>query len=259
MKKNVKIQSMQPVDHHTGGVSIDPQDLRQVEHIQLSEKNGKVLQIGQVCTFIFNFSSLLFLQLDESFLFISGQTHLEMLDNSVLFFFNSVALREHLIPLERLFKKSVQFMKKSRQPYPVMNLEFNIGLDRNKSKRIVFQYSLFQGSNNSSAPVAYGKIVDISHLTNDGPPRLRILQNNQVVHSAEATREEMLRSSGINLNKKDLSVLTFQSKGLRVRDIAQKLKTSELSIYTVIRDMKRKTKMQTVPLMQMLRKKGLLE
>jgi DNA-binding CsgD family transcriptional regulator len=140
-----------------------------------------------------------------------------------------------------------------------MNLEFNIGLDRNKTRRVVFQYSLLRGNNIGSAPVAYGKIVDISHLTNDGPPRLSILQNNQVVHSAEATREEMLRSSGINLNKKDLSVLTLQSKGLRVRDIAQKLNTSELSIYTVIRDMKRKTKMQTLPLMQLLRKKGLID
>jgi DNA-binding CsgD family transcriptional regulator len=259
MGKNNKVQRSMLSYQREGSVSFDSKEFRQITEIQLAEKNGKVPQIGQICAFIFNFSSLLLLQLDEPLMAIAEVESNDFLNKSLTFFFSSLTIREHLEPVQKLLRKSIAMMKAVSGVYPVANLEYNVQLSRNRTRRVIFQYTLYPGNRQADAQLAYGKLVDISHLLNGGPPRLHVLQNNKVIYASEASRDELLRSSGIKLNKKDLTVLSLQSKGIRVRDIANKLGMSELSIYSMIRDMKRKTQLETVPLIHLLRNKGLLD
>lgn len=259
MRKQTNIQGPKIALRRTVSTATDPQDLKLVRDLQKAESSGKIPQIGQICTFVFNITTLLFLHIDESLITLAEVESEVFLNKPLAFFFSSLSLREHLNPVEKLLKKSFLFIKDIQGPYPVVNLEYNIQLGRRRSKRMIFQYTLHPGGGQHPGRLAYGKLVDISHLVNDGPPKLQILQSNKVIYSSEVSKEEMLLSSGIDLNRKDLTVLSMQSKGIRVRDIADKMGMSELSIYSMIRDMKRKTGLETMPLVQMLCRKGLLD
>ena len=71
--------------------------------------------------------------------------------------------------------------------------------------------------------------------------------------------EEILAGIEIPLTHKELSVLLLKQKGLRTKEIAVNLRMKELSIYSIIRDIKRKAGMDIPPLIHLLEEKGVIQ
>ena len=86
----------------TVSTATDPQDLKLVRDLQMAESSGKIPQIGQICTFVFNITTLLFLHIDESLLTLAEVESEVFLNKPLAFFFSSLSLREHLNPVEKL-------------------------------------------------------------------------------------------------------------------------------------------------------------
>lgn len=170
----------------------------------------------------------------------------------------STVIQDHIEVCLRFFRKSLELREQSLRQGTIFNQEFSIVSRDQTPKRVLFQYKYTRADDGSESCCGVGKFIDISHLSRDGFPKMTIFENNMVVKHYEASPEDMLKSSGLRVSLRDLNVLKLKSGGLRAKEIAGQLDMSILAVYSIIRNLKEKNKMEILPMIHQLRHKGLL-
>lgn len=172
--------------------------------------------------------------------------------------FQSLLIPDHADLSLRFFGESLKWLQQNAGAAATINQEFNIITRNNTVKRILFQYQLLPSDEAGGQPVAVGKFIDISHLIRDGFPKLALLKDNRIADLITATPEEMLKAVGYRITPRELSMLKLKATGLRAKEIAQQLNLSIMAVYSMIRNLKERNKMDIFPLLHQLKEKGLL-
>jgi DNA-binding CsgD family transcriptional regulator len=161
---------------------------------------------------------------------------------------------EQVVPVEQFFRKGLnELLRRDKEPLTV-NIECTISSSRQSRKRILLQLAL----SGSGADSIQGLWIDISHIVKDGTPKYTLLDHHQIVDHLITSREQLLKNSPLRLTNLQYNVLRYRAKGMRAKEIAQHLSISALAVYSVIRNLKDKTNMETNALIEDLKEKGLL-
>lgn len=173
-------------------------------------------------------------------------------------FIRHIVVPEHQHAGMALANKALEWMHQHSGEDTIVNLSCNIKNGTQGHRRILFQARPKKYNGNGFFDELEGYVVDITHIQADGPPQLCILSNGELRVLETGAPEDLLRNIDLPLNAKDLAVLSLKNKGLRVKEIARELHMQELSIYSIFRDIKKKTQLELLPLISMLKEKGLI-
>ncbi|MFZ9388251.1 MAG: helix-turn-helix transcriptional regulator [Chitinophagaceae bacterium] len=138
----------------------------------------------------------------------------------------------------------------------VVNLEYNIRFGGKKIKRLLLQIMAGSLDSNGFPTLLYGYVTDISHIIPDGPPRMTVMNGSRVETIIHSWPEGISAETRFKLTHRELSVLVHKRQGLRTKEIAQHLKLREMTVYSIIRDIKKKTGMDIIPLINLLVQNG---
>lgn len=175
-------------------------------------------------------------------------------NKSVVELLQGLLVPEQVLPVEQFFRKGInELLRRNKEPLTV-NIECTLSSSRQSRKRVLLQLALPV----SGADSIQGICIDISHIVKDGTPKYTLLDHHQVVDHQVTAKEQLLKNSPLRLTNLQYNVLKHRAKGMRAKEIAQQLSISSLAVYSVIRNLKDKTKMETTTLIEDLKEKGLL-
>jgi len=221
--------------------------------------NEGFFPIGTHGSYIFYYPTISMLSVDKQIPEIVGISKEELLIRPIYDWFSRIVVPEHVYASARLAELSFNLLCKHTREDVVISTEYNIISPGQKSKRLVFQYRVVSRNTSGIPVVSFGQITDFTHIVSGGPPRMTVMIDGRLEAVYHAKPEEILAGIEQPLTHKELSVLLLKQKGYRTKEIATALRMKELSIYSIIRDIKRKTGMDTLPLIRMLQDKGAIQ
>ncbi|MEX1202230.1 MAG: PAS domain-containing protein [Ferruginibacter sp.] len=223
------------------------------------EKLGAIyFPAGPHFTYIFSYTDYSMLYVDDAFEKITGIPKNEVLHIPLYDFFSNFIANEDVYTAARLADIAFEVSKKYNQEDVIINYTFNLYKRDKEKRRMLIQYKNILYTKSGEPYLLAGRFTDITHINPVGPAMLWIIVNNEVICTETGTDEEILLGLNIPLNLKELALLKLKNRGFRTKEIAEYLQMKELSIYSMVRDIKRKTGMDVAPLITVLKEKGLL-
>jgi DNA-binding NarL/FixJ family response regulator len=216
------------------------------------------LPLAPISKFSFGFESLFFYKSDQHLYDILKVKDLKLVNNNIYYFFRKVVTKDHLDTVNELFAEALKYLEKKVSADFIFNLDFNTVSSANDSARVLLQMKKNNEGPQSKEQIVEGQFIDLSYYTMDGPPRLTIIKNNKVVAQQQGNPLVSLQKLGIQLNSHQLKVLREKSKGLNAAAIAKNVHLSRLTVYSIIRDIKKNTGMDTIPLINLLKEKKII-
>jgi DNA-binding CsgD family transcriptional regulator len=216
------------------------------------------LPLGPSFSFVFHLEELFFLECEDSFGTLNSKEEMDWRGKSLFFLFDTFALPAHLRGARMLFLKGMELLKKEDAGSVSFQLQFDLTDDNSASKHILLQCCNIGKDNKSKAPLGIGRITDIHHLSMDAGPSLTVIRDNRIAYSMKAAPDIAPPGHAFSLSPRELEVLKLKSNGLSTREIALNLRRSPLTVYSVIRDIKKKTGMEIIPLIKSLFDEGKL-
>jgi DNA-binding CsgD family transcriptional regulator len=210
---------------------------------------------GSACTYIFSYASFSIIAIDDNAAKVLGMPPKKILNRPMIDVFSGIIADEHVYAAVRFSK--IAYEVTSMEKDVTICFDFFIRM-REQERRLMQQYRVVSYTALQEPLLAKGYFTDITHLVKNGPPRLFVVKNNLLQQLHTATPEELLAGNEIPLTTKELMLLQLKNKGLRAKEIADSMHMKELSIYSMIRDIKQKTGKDTLPLIHLLEEKGLL-
>jgi hypothetical protein len=210
---------------------------------------------GSACSYIFSYASFGIINIDDNASSVLGIPKKNILKRSMVDVFSGILADEHAYAVVR-FSKIAHELTSSDKNITVC-VDFSIR-KQEEEKRLLQQYRVVSYTPQHEPLLIKGSFTDISHLVKNGPPRLFIIKDNLLKQVFHATPEELLAGVELPLTAKELLLLQLKHNGMRAKEIAGALHMKELSIYSMIRDIKHKTGKDTLPLINLLIEKGLL-
>lgn len=225
---------------------------------KLKGKHDGFFPLGVYTSYLVDYRSREILHLDDAVEIITGIPRKEILNTSFYEIFSRLITPDILrlaIPLE---KAALQHLSANPTTNVVVNLEYNIRPPKQDKKRILIQVTPAGRDKDGFPKLLHGYITDITHIIPGGPPRMTVLVDNQLTETVQVRPDEIYGDDIIPLTQRELSVLLHKRRGLRTKEIAKALQLKELTVYSVIRDLKKKTGMDILPLIYLLEQKGTL-
>lgn len=210
---------------------------------------------GSACSYIFSFSSFSIIAIDDNAATVLGIPQKNILNRPMIDVFSGIIADEHIYAAVRFSKLAHEIAIKEKEV--TICFDFSIRMQE-QERRLLQQYRVVSYTAQQEPLLVKGYFTDITHLVKNGPPRLFVLKNNRLQQLHTATPEELLAGNEIPLTTKELLLLQMKNKGMRAKEIADALQMKELTIYSMIRDIKHKTGKDTIPLIHLLEEKGLL-
>jgi len=163
---------------------------------------------------------------------------------------------EHLRTGAQMETEALHLFSKHRNKRVVVNVEYNILLSNREKKRLLIQVTAVTRDPNGLPGLLHGYVTDITHIISEGPPRMTVLVGNQVEKSIHRWPDVLISDPRLRLTQREISVLIHKRKGLRTKEIAHALQLREMTVYSIIRDIKKKTGMEIFPLIHLLEQNG---
>lgn len=240
---------------------INATDPPNTKAISLDESmSSRPFSLGKNVNFQIGENSLLFYFIDPGLEnFINSPVN-QIVHRTCYYFFDKFVIKEHHAAVNDLFPKAIDYLETNWQENPTINLIFNIYCTVNYTaiKRILLQLQKGNQQLMEDEVMLEGKIHDITELCSDGLPKLLLIKNYNLEKVMTCKEYSNTKSTIFGLSFRELNVLELKCKGKRTKEISQTLNISEMSIYSIIRDIKEKTQMDIIPLIQILSEKGLL-
>lgn len=240
-------------------VVMDSVSVRELKKsIKYYVRHGKegFFPIGQTGSYLFSYLSFSMLYLERNIEAITGIPEQDLLTKPIYESFSRIIIPEHVYAVARLAETAFGFLCSHANDDVVINSEYNIITPGRANKRLLFQYRAVSRNGSGIPVMTFGHLTDFTHIVAGGPPRTSVLINGQLEGIYAASPEEILAGIEIPLTQKELSVLLLKQKGYRTKEIATMMRMKELSIYSIIRDIKRKTGLDIPPLIRQLQEKG---
>lgn len=217
------------------------------------------LPLGPSFSFVFHLEELYFLECNNSFDKLNPKDEKDWRGKSLFFLFDTLAAPAHLRGARMLFLKGMEFLKKEDVGKLSFQLQFDFKDEKAASRHILLQCCNMGKSPKSNVPLGLGRITDIHHLSMDADPSLTMIRDKHITYSMKAVPDSENEGHSFALTPRELEVLKLKSNGLSTREIALNLRRSPLTVYSVIRDIKKKTGMEIIPLIKTLFENGKLK
>jgi DNA-binding CsgD family transcriptional regulator/PAS domain-containing protein len=215
--------------------------------------------LGPRAFFLFNVFSGRFTEMDASIKDISGIAAEEFIQREAAETIMEMAEKSHIESIAIFIKKSFDHINShSNESGVSANIEHNIISRDGKGKRILLQYSP-TGFDKKGVPLFNrGCITDITHIRNDGIPKLYLFRNNQLVQEERADPETIIRRSDIPLSKTEIGIIQLISEGLIAKEIADRMQISVSTLYTHRKNIKTKMGRDITRIISSLKEKGII-
>ncbi|MFZ9388252.1 MAG: helix-turn-helix transcriptional regulator [Chitinophagaceae bacterium] len=228
---------------------------RKVDHYSRNGSKG-FFPIGLNGSYLFSYPTFSMIYVDKIIEEITGISQAELLAKPIYHSFSRIIIPEHVYASARLAETAFKELSSHPKEDVVICTEYNILTPGQESKRLLFQFRAVKRNRTGLPLLTFGHLTDFTHLVSGGPPRATIMVNNRLESVLYARPEEILAGIELPLTQRELSVLLLKQKGYRTKEIASTLRMKELSAYSLIRDIRKKTGMDILPLIRLLQEKG---
>jgi hypothetical protein len=212
---------------------------------------------GQQCKIEFKLNTFFIREVGHEINHLTGLSSSDLIGRTIYYFLDSVVIKEQLATVYDFFNHSINYLKERNSVQRFANLDFEIRTMQEKAKRLLFQFRIFDSANGDQ--FVYGRLIDFSHYMLKGLPRIFVLEEDGQVDGKFKVDVNILEKTGIDLSKKEIDVLLLKSKGMRAKEIGLELGISNLSVYSIIRDVKQKTGKELLPLIVDLKNLGIIK
>lgn len=236
-------------------VGVNPKMVRRAAAIVEKHKES-FFPLGPFAPLAFTYPSGSIIYADSHASELTGLPMKQLLSTSMYSLFSQLVVPEHLQTTLRMGEESFRHLTQKPSKALVANLEFNGQRKKGEVRRFLHQSSPDHESRSPNNGLLLGYLTDISHVVNGGPPRMTIVKDGRIDLSNHASPEEILAASPYRLNPSDLLMLRLKRKGLRTKEIADAMNLKELSVFSRIRDIKQRTGLDILPLLQELEQMG---
>ncbi|MFN4286679.1 MAG: helix-turn-helix transcriptional regulator [Lacibacter sp.] len=213
---------------------------------------------GPCCNYEYDYTSLAFTEIGEEVLQLTGVPRHELLHKNAMQFFSQLIAPEHVFAAIKLTALGYELQTRFAGEQALTCIEYNIVTRSMERKRFLFQFCASLFTNEGLPLRAQGTITDITHMKPEGTPSIYVLLNNRVVFYETARAEDLLPATELPLTMNEVTVLTLKAKGLRTKEIAVQTGLKELSVYSLVRNIRQKSGMDIPQLITLLREKGVI-
>lgn len=217
------------------------------------------LPLGTSARFLLSLTPLTLLQVDHAIESITGLKANDFRSQPLLNLFSNMIVPEHARAFHRIMQTAVGLLNRYWKEALSINAEHNIKVKGCQPKRLLYQFRPVHWNGNGQPCLLHGHVTDFTPLQSGGPPRLSVIRNGKLVNLILPELEDILYGIDLPLNDRELSVLHLKQRGLRTKEIAEILTLKELTVYSIVRDIKRKTGRDILPLIHYLEGKGVLQ
>lgn len=262
MKQTTKIEWIERISSALSGVNgnISPSLISELKSSLLAKKKLP-LEVGPSALFIYDNRKKNFLFIEDSIEIITGFSPDEIINMGSAEFMNQIIVDEHVIPISYLAQKIyLSHYHKSKIENASANLEHNFipRNGKNETRRMLYIYTPAIWNDQEKPMVNVGRIMDITHLSKMGFPRITIIKNNRIIYQEEAQSRYLNGKNNFGLTKKELEIISSIGSGLNNKDIAKTMNTSIATVYTHRKNIKEKTGKNMTLLINELRERGLI-
>lgn len=222
------------------------------------EFSNKLCPAGPWSYFEYDYAALAFTEIDEQILDLTGLQRSELLSKNAMQLFMKLIAPEHIIAALRLTEIGYGLQTRYAHEHPVICMEYNMVTRSKQRKRFLFQFRTAVYTKDGLPLRSVGTITDITHVKPDGTPALYALINNRIVAHELARPDDLLPAINLPLSKNEIAVLNLKAKGWRTKEIAHQMKLKELTVYSMVRNVRQKSGMDIPELIAVLREKGLI-
>ena len=253
MGRSTKNATASSAQSHSSG--IHPGLVRKAASIVQKHKES-FLPLGPYASVAFIYPSASIIYVDERAPELTGMAARQLLTSSLYALFNRLVVPEHLQTALRMGEESFRHLFQNPSKKLVANLEFNGHRKKGEVRRFLHQATPNHDGRSAGSGLLIGHLTDISHVVNGGPPRMTIVKDGRIDKMNYASPEEILAATPYRLNSSDLLMLRLKRRGLRTKEIANAMHMRELSVFSRIRDIKQRTGLDILPLLQQLEQMG---
>ena len=215
--------------------------------------------IGTSARFIYDIGNGYFTYFDEAIKEITGYYNNEIVFSDPVDFILQILIDEHLVVVSELTQESFLLCKNYKDSDSItLNLEYNIRTKTGEKKRILSQYSPVHFEDDGFPKINKGRMVDITHLKNDGVPLLYIIVDNKMVFTKQGNPKQMMKSNNVIFSNKEVEVLRLISEGYTIKETASFMKCSIATVYTHRKNIRLKSNTDINKSMSNLRERGII-
>lgn len=220
----------------------------------------KNFQIGPCAFYILDFKNNKFLHMDDRIEQITGIPANEYLNRKPAETIGEVADPAHIEAIAEYINKTMELLDESSSgDEMIASIEHNVITRDGQPKRIISQFYPVVFNDMGRPAINKGRVIDITHIRNDGLPRMFVMKNNRIIYEETAQPESVIRGGDINLTKTEIELIRLLSEGNTSQQIAEKMNISILTVYTHRKNIRNKTHQEMNRLISVLKDKGILK
>lgn len=233
------------------------------EYLKIARKfepeiRASFLARGTGSFFVFSYLNFSMLKVDASIETITGIPAKEFQKKPFNDLVGKIIAPEHVITATRFGDLSFSAMYAHPDEHLNISVEYDILPGKDKRTRLLVQFRPLAFNAHRLPVLSAGFMSDITHLAFGRPALMTIVLNGKLQAFFQSTRDEILAGLGYPLTNSEIAVLELKKKGLRAKEIASALRMKEMTVNSLFRDIKKKTAVEILPLIQLLTEKGVI-
>ena len=237
---------------------VDPAAYNAVVDQFFSREKDHCLKAGECAPYLYDFKLDRIIHVGDGIRHILGISPEEVEKNNITALFSECIFEEHVFSVVRFSGIFYEFIRKKTRDELSITLDINMVTRQKELKRILFQFRPALYDNAGTPVLTRGLITDITPIKKYGLPQLILMRNGRFHQVVSGTPEDLLEAQALPLTLRETEILSLRSKGKQVKEIAQLLKLQESTIFSYFRDIRKKTKMDIIPLIKLLTDKGII-
>ena len=224
----------------------------------VKEPQPTIYPAGETVSYIYDFHSNSFIWIEETIYSLIGLKAEEVVKMNNPHFTSLIIYNEHILSMRRFNQIFYDFIRKETNKDSLITFDLNIILKNKELKRVLFQFKIVLFDEKGIPAAAQGVMTDITHIKSHGAPQLIIMKDKKIVMVEKGTIEDALHFLSLNLSKKEIEILSLRGNGFQIKEIAEKLNLQKSTIFSYLRDIRRKSNMDIIPLIRLLSEKGMI-
>ena len=242
-----------PVDDNNP--DLKPEQLRKISMTTLN-----CFGIGPNASYLFDFSQNRFIEMDSSIENITGISAEEFIIKSPFETISEIAEPAHMESIGALLAKSREILHSDSFAHSniICNLEHNITTRTGEKKRIIVQFFKIDEFEPDGKKLHKGRIVDITHIRQDGLPKFFLMKDNEIFLTEFAEAASIIKNSEIPLSKTEIKIIQMISEGLLAKEISHQMNISISTLYTHRKHIKSKMGQDINRIIHLLKEKGII-
>lgn len=226
---------------------------------ELNFSDSGNFHLGPRAFFLYNLVSGRFTEMDSSVRDICGIPAEEFIQRNAADTISEIADNSHIESIALFIKKSFEHLNRHAGEDGVSaSIEHNMISRDGTRKRILVQYSPTGFDKKGEPLFNRGCMTDITHIRNDGLPKMYLFTKNELVLEESANPETIIKGSDIPLSKTEIRIIQLINEGFIAKEIADRMEISVSTLYTHRKNIKTKMGQDITRIISHLKDKGII-